>query len=256
MKRGDVAVVTGGGRGIGRAVAHALAKEGAAVAVVARTQREIEAVAAEVEQAGGRAKPFACDVSDEAGVREMARAVEAALGPVSILVNNAGIAESAPFLKMDLEFYRRIMRVNVESAVVVTQAFLGGMVERNYGRVINIASVAGKLGAPYITAYVASKHAMVGLTRALALEYATKGITVNAVCPGYVDTPMTEGNIGKMHAKTGRSEGDIRATLEKMSPQGRIYTPEEVAAVVLALASDGFRGVNGQAISIDGGSST
>jgi NAD(P)-dependent dehydrogenase (short-subunit alcohol dehydrogenase family) len=252
---GDVAVVTGGGRGIGRACARELAACGAAVAVVARTAREVEAVAKEIESAGGVARAFPCDVSDAAAVRALASAIGASGlgGPVSIIVNNAGSGDSAPFLKTSLEMWQKHMRVNVESALLVTQAFLGPMLERKRGRVIMIASIAGKRGYPYISAYSASKHAMIGLTRALAAEVAKSGVTVNAVCPGYVDTPMTDHSVGVMVEKTKKSEAEIRDYLAKTSPQERIFAPEEVAAIVAALASDGFAGVNGQSIHLDGG---
>ena len=251
---GDVALVTGAGRGIGRSVAIDLARRGAAVAVVARTSSEIEAVAREIEAGGGRARAFACDVSDPAAVRGLAAAArEAGFGDVSVLVNNAGLAESAPFLKMPLDLWQKMMRVNVESAVLVTQAFLGGMVERKRGRVVMVSSIAGKRGYPYITAYCASKHAMIGLARALAAEVAQSGVTVNAVCPGYVDTPLTNRSVGMMAEKTKRTAAEIRDYLASTSPQGRIFAPEEVAAIVAALASDGFAGVTGQSIHLDGG---
>jgi NAD(P)-dependent dehydrogenase (short-subunit alcohol dehydrogenase family) len=250
---GRAALVTGAGRGIGREVALGLAREGAAVALVARSEGEIGAVAAEIETAGGRAKAYPCDVTDGAAVAAMARRAVEDLGPVQVLVNNAGIAESAPFPKTSDDLWHRTMRTNVDSAFYVTRALIGGMVEKGWGRVINVASIAGKHGAPYISAYVTSKHAMIGLTRALASEYAKTGITVNAVCPGYVETPMTQGNVKKLTAKTGRAAEDIRAHLAGQSPQGRIFTAEEVAEVVISLTREGWRGVNGQAIVLDGG---
>lgn len=242
--RGETALVTGGGRGIGRAIAQALAREGARVVVVARSRNEIEAVAAET---GGRAVP--CDVTDAAAVEAMARAVS----PVGILVNNAGIAESAPFLKTTDEMWARLFRVNVESAFRVTRAFLPAMLERGRGKIVNVGSIASRRGYPYIAAYCASKHALLGLTRALAAEVGPKGINVNCVCPGYVETPMTERNVANMVAKTGKSEAEIRAVLAGKSPAGRIFRPEEVAEIVLRLASDAWAGVNGQAINLDGG---
>jgi NAD(P)-dependent dehydrogenase (short-subunit alcohol dehydrogenase family) len=250
----DVAVVTGAGRGIGRAAALRFAAEGAAVAAVARSEPEIAAVAREIEARGGRARFFACDVTREDAVAELPLKVAQALGPASIVVNNAGAAESAPFLKTTYELWQRMMRVNVDSAFLVTRAFLPALLERGRGRVVNVSSIAGKVGAAYIAAYCASKHALVGLTRALSIEVAKKGITVNAVCPGYVDTPLTEGSVENMARKTGRPAAEIRATLEAMSPQGRIYASDEVAEVIVRVASDAWAGVNGQCIVLDGGS--
>ncbi len=250
---GEVAVVTGGGRGIGRATALALAREGAAVAVVARSRAEIEAVAAEVARAGGHAAAIPCDVTDEGAIRAMAAGVRSTLGPATIVVNNAGIAESAPFLKTSLEMWQRIFRVNVESALLVTQAFLPAMLERGRGRIVNVASIAARRGMPYIAAYCASKHALLGLTRALAAEVAKKGVTVNAVCPGYVDTSMTDRSVEVMKRKTGKSEEELRSVLAHLSPQERLFRPEEVAEVAVRLCTDLWGGVTGQAICLDGG---
>ena len=173
-------------------------------------------------------------------------------GP-DILVNNAGIAESAPFLKTDRVMWERHLGINLGGTLRCTQAMLPEMIERGWGRVINIASIAGKTGAPYISAYSASKHAVLGLTRSLALEVAEKGITVNAICPGYVDTEMTSRGIENIVAKTGKSAGDALAVLKRSSPQNRLVTAEEVAALALLLATHEGRGINGQAINVDGG---
>ena len=251
----DVAIVTGAGRGIGRATALRFAAEGAAVAAVARSEPEIAAVVREIEAAGGRARFFTCDVTSEEAVRDLPLRVSQALGPALIVVNNAGAAESAPFSKTSYYLLMRMMRVNCDSAFLVTQAFLPHLLERAPGRarVVNVSSIAGQVGAAYIAAYCASKHALIGLTRALAAELARKGVTVNAVCPGYVETPLTEGSIARLTERTGRSASDVRATLEAMSPQGRIYKAEEVAEVIVRVASPGWGGVNGQAIVLDGG---
>jgi len=174
-------------------------------------------------------------------------------GGVDILVNNAGIAESAPFVKTDDELWQRHLAVNLSGTFYCTRAALPAMLARGWGRVINVASIAGKTGAPYVAAYAASKHGVLGLTRSVALEVATKGVTVNAICPGYVDTDMTTRALERIEATTGRSAADALAAIKRMSPQQRLVTPEEVAAVALLLASDEGRGINGQAINVDGG---
>ncbi|HEY6186238.1 MAG TPA: 3-oxoacyl-ACP reductase FabG [Pyrinomonadaceae bacterium] len=250
------ALITGGGRGIGRAVAFALAREGARVAVIARTQSEVRRVAAEIkEECDTEALSFACDVSDRQSISGAFAEVAKAFGRgVEILVNNAGIAESAPLLKTDDEMWQRHLNVNLSGTFYCTRAALPTMLAGGWGRIINIASIAGKTGAPYVSAYAASKHGVLGLTRSLALEVATRGITVNAICPGYVETDMTTHAVENITAKTGKSGEEARAIIERMSPQNRLVTPEEVAALALLLASDEGRGINGQAINVDGGS--
>jgi NAD(P)-dependent dehydrogenase (short-subunit alcohol dehydrogenase family) len=175
------------------------------------------------------------------------------LGAVDILVNNAGMARSAPVKAQSLAEWNRIMAVNSTGTFLCTQAFLPGMIERGWGRVVNIASVAGKLGAPYIGAYAASKHAVLGFTRSLAMEVATRGVTANAVCPGYVDTAMTDYSISNIVDKTGATAAEARRRLEAMSPQRRLIEPEEVAYLVACLCDPRARGINGQAIVLDGG---
>jgi NAD(P)-dependent dehydrogenase (short-subunit alcohol dehydrogenase family) len=252
-----VALITGGGRGIGRAIAFAFAREGARVALLARTREQVveTALAISDECRADVATWVACDVS-------MSEHIEPAFDHVSkvfgrrpdILVNNAGIAESSPFIKTKDEFWQRHLAVNLSGTFYCMRAALPEMIERGWGRIINISSIAGKTGAPYIAAYSASKHGVLGLTRSVALEAATKGVTVNAICPGYVDTDMTEHAVENITAKTGKSAEDARAVLEAMSPQRRLITSEEVAALALLLASHEGRGINGQAINVDGGS--
>ncbi len=257
LLQNKLAFVTGGGRGIGRAIAEALAREGADVAVVARTAAQVEAVAREIAEIYGvKTMSATCDVADSASVAAAFSTVVENFGRgVDILVNNAGIAESAAFHKTSDERWRRILSVNLDGTFYCTRAALPAMLEKGWGRVINVASIAGKMGAPYIAAYNASKHGVLGLTRSLAMEVAAQGITVNAICPGYTETDMALGAIQNITAKTGQSETEARAILNKMSPQNRMVTTEEVAALAVLLASDDGRGINAQAINVDGGSS-
>ncbi len=247
------AVVTGGGRGIGAASARALADAGARVVVAARSREEVETVAAELRAAGRDAAGLVCDVTSPEDVRALAQAAQERLGQVDILVNNAGIATSAPLKSVTLEEWNRVFAVNVTGTFLCTQALLPGMLTRGWGRVVNVASIAGKTGAAYITAYTASKHAVVGFTRALAAEVAAQGVTVNAVCPGYVDTELTVQSVARMVAKTGHAAEEIRERLRQMSPQRRIFAPAEVAYLVVALCDPRAAGINGQAIPLDGG---
>jgi 3-hydroxybutyrate dehydrogenase len=251
--KGRGAVVTGGGRGIGRAVARALAEEGAAVVVSARSTKEIEAVAAELVTDGHTAHAITCDVADEASVKTLAEAAAKLLGTVDVLVNNAGIALSNPVKRLPLEEWNRIMAINATGTFLCTRAFIQGMIDRGWGRVINVASVAGLRGGRYIAAYSASKHAQIGFTRALAAEVADQGITVNAICPGYVDTPMTEYSVSRMVEKAGISEEDALEHILALSPQHRLIRPEEIAHVTVMLCGKNGEGISGQAIAIDGG---
>jgi 3-hydroxybutyrate dehydrogenase len=251
--KGRGAVVTGGGRGIGRAVARALAEEGAAVVVSARSTQEIEVVAAELVADGHTAHAVTCDVADEASVRTLAEAAAKLLGTVDVLVNNAGIALSNPVKRLPLEEWNRIMAINATGTFLCTRAFIQGMIDRGWGRVINVASVAGLRGGRYIAAYSASKHAQIGFTRALAAEVADQGITVNAICPGYVDTPMTEYSVSRMVEKAGISEEDALEHILALSPQHRLIRPEEIAHVTVMLCGKNGEGISGQAIAIDGG---
>jgi NAD(P)-dependent dehydrogenase (short-subunit alcohol dehydrogenase family) len=250
-----LAFITGGGRGIGRAIAFAFAREGASVALAARTRAQVDSVANEIaSEFGVETLALECDVADAENVgRAFARASEQFGGGPDILVNNAGIAETAPFTKTDEAMWQRHLAVNLTGTFHCTSAALPEMLERGWGRIINIASIAGKTGAPYISAYAASKHGVLGLTRSLALEVGANGITVNAICPGYVDTEMTSRGIANIVAKTGKSADDALSTLKRASPQNRLVTAAEVAALALLLASEEGRGINGQAINVDGG---
>ncbi len=251
-----IALITGGGRGIGRAIAHAFAREHAQVAVTARTREQVESVAKELtDEFQIEATAIACDVSHGDSVLSMFAKVGERFGRgPDILVNNAGIAESAPLTRTDDELWRRLQGINLDGTFYCMRAALPEMIQRGWGRIINIASIAGKTGAPYIAAYSASKHGVLGLTRSVALEVASKAITVNAICPGYVDTDMTMRGIENISKKTSLTRDQALDSIKKMSPQNRLVTAEEVAALALLLASEDGRGINGQAINVDGGS--
>ncbi len=250
---GRGAVITGGGRGIGAATARALAKKGARVVVSARSEGEIEAVAAELREGGAEAWAVPCDVTDPASIQALRDAAVERLGAVDILVANAGIATSAPLHAIKLDDWNRLFAVNVTGVFLCAQAFTPAMAERGWGRVINVASIAGRMGAPYISAYAATKHAVVGFTRALGQELAPKGVTVNAVCPGYVDTPMTDASIARIVARTGLDPADTLERLKAASPQKRLMEADEVAWLIVSLCRPEARGINAQAIVLDGG---
>jgi 3-hydroxybutyrate dehydrogenase len=252
-----IALITGGGRGIGRAIAFAFAREGAQVVLLARTKEQVVQTTFEISEEckAEIASWIACDISNSEHVEPAFDHVSKVFGRrPDIVVNNAGISESAPFIKTSDELWRRHLAINLTGTFYFMRAALPAMIERGWGRIINIASIAGKTGAPYISAYAASKHGVLGLTRSAALEVASKGVTVNAICPGYVDTEMTTHALEKIEAKTGKSAQDALEAIKRMSPQNRLITPEEVAEVALLLASEEGRGINGQAINVDGGS--
>lgn len=245
-----IALVTGGGRGIGRAIALALAREGCDVAVGARSRGELEEAAAQARRLGARAHPVILDVADPASIGRAVAETVAALGPVDVLVNNAGVAESAPLGKTEPELWDRHMSVNARGPYLLTRAVLPGMLERRWGRVINVASLAGLYGSPYVTAYTASKHALVGFTRALALEVAGRGVTVNAICPGYAATELAWSAARNIEKKTGKSFDEAVAALAKINPGGRLVEPAEVAAAAAKLLHDDA--TNGETLVLDG----
>lgn len=249
---GKVALITGASQGVGRTIATTYAAHGATVILAARKLASLETVAAEIATAGGQAHALACDVTDLAQVAALAAAASE-IGPVDILVNNAGMAGSHKFITHPDDLWMQIIEVNLNAVYRVTKAFAPQMVARRWGRIITIASIASRVGNRYMAAYTASKHGVLGLTRALAVELNPSNITVNAICPGYIDTPMTHATIDNMVQQTGRSAEEARAYLEQLSPQSRLIEPEEVANVALMLASEAARGITGQAINIDGG---
>jgi NAD(P)-dependent dehydrogenase (short-subunit alcohol dehydrogenase family) len=245
-----VALVTGGGRGIGRAIALRLATDGLAVAVAARSRDQVEETAAAVRATGARALAVTLDVTDAASVAAAVARTAGDLGGVDVLVNNAGIAESAPLARTDVDFWERHLSVNATGPYLMTRATLPGMLARGWGRVINVASLAGLFGSPYVAAYTASKHALVGFTRALAAEVSGKGVTVNALCPGFVATDIVWNGARNIVAKTGKSFEDAVRALAAMNPGRRLIEPDEVAEAAARLVEDAM--TNGECVVLDG----
>ena len=249
---GRHALVTGGGRGIGRAIAHALTRAGAVVTVLGRDPAPLQDAVAAGDAAGSES----ADVTDPAALAAALARAETAHGPLDILVNNAGGVETAPFARLDRAMWDRCLLLNLTSVYELCRAVLPGMAARGRGRVVNVASTAGLVGYPYVAAYVAAKHGVVGLTRALAAETARQGVTVNAVCPGYTETELVERSAAAVAAKTGRVAEEIKAGFARVNPQGRLVRPEEVAAAVLFLCGPGSDAMTGQAIAVAGGEVT
>jgi 3-hydroxybutyrate dehydrogenase len=246
---GRHALITGGGTGIGAAIAARLSEMGARITVVGRRPEPLEEVADGLD--GAQPVPF--DVTDEAAVEEGLKTATERFGPVDVLINNAGAADSSPFTRTTPDAWRAMLDVNLTGAFLMSRAVLPGMVERGWGRIVSIASTAGLKGYAYVAAYCAAKHGVIGMTRSLALEVAQKGVTVNAVCPGYTETELLSESVENIVDKTGVSEDEARAQLLESNPQGRFVSPEEVAEAATWLMSANAGAITGQAIVVAGG---
>jgi len=244
------ALVTGGGQGIGAAITRLLVAQGANVTVLGRKLETVQALAAEQPD---HLHAVSADVSDADQVNAAFASARQRFGPITILVNNAGQASSAPFLKTDAALWNQMLAVNLTGTMLCTQAAVPDMLAAQWGRVVNIASTAGLAGYAYVAAYCAAKHGVVGLTRALALEFAKKGLTVNAVCPGYTETDIVRSSIANVMAKTGRTEEQARAEFTAGNPQGRLVQAEEVADTVAWLCGPAASAITGQSIAVCGG---
>ena len=250
---GKIVLVTGGSRGIGRAIALAFAAQGSHVVVTGRTQATLDAVAEEIHRLGGKALPLACDVTSKQDVEALKGKVTNQLGAVQILINNAGVAPAAGFLEMPDSLWEEVLRVNLTGTYNCCKVFLPEMIAAKWGRIINIASIVAKVAYSHTSAYTTSKHAVLGLTRALAIEMARAGVTVNAICPGYVETEMTLNNARLLAEKRGKKLEEALGLFKGSSPQNRLIAPEEVAELAVMLAAKSAAGITGQAINIDGG---
>ena len=244
------ALVTGAGQGIGEAIARQLLAQGARVTVLGRRAEPLQKLVADHPQ---QCQMVLADVADEAQVKAAFSQAVQAQGAINILVNNAGQASSAPFMKMDAAHWQQMLNVNLTGTMLCIQQVLPAMAVAGYGRIVNVASTAGLVGYAYVAAYVAAKHGVVGLTRALALEFSQKGITVNAVCPGYTETEIVQQSIERVVAKTGRTAEEAMAEFVKGNPQKRLVQPQEVADAVLWLCGKGASSVTGQSIAVAGG---
>jgi len=247
---GRHAAVTGAGRGIGASIAQRLADEGARVTLMARTQSQLDRVS---EALGSSAQAMAADITDAAKTRQAFEQAAQTFGPIDILVNNAGQAQSGPMHRAPEDLWHLMIAVNLTGTYHAIRAVLPAMIERKFGRIVNIASTAGVRGYPYVSAYCASKHGVIGLTRALALEVAQRNITVNAVCPGYTETDIVQEAIANIQKVTGRSAEEARESLTRTNPQGRLIQPAEIANTVAWLCLPGTESVTGQSVVIAGG---
>jgi len=246
-------LVTGGSGGLGRAIAQAFAREGHRVIITARSEDKLKAAAEFLSSGGAEVLALSCDITERKQVDGLAEAIRARWGHVQILVNNAGVAKAASFLEMPDSLWDEVIKTNLTGTYYCCKVFLPAMVEARWGRIINIGSTTSKVAYSHVAAYVTSKHGLVGLTRTLALETARLGVTVNAICPGYLDDDLTHANAERMAKKTGKSVADILAMFASSAPQKRLIAPEEVAELALLVASEKLASMTGQAISLDGG---
>jgi len=251
--RDKVVLVTGASGGIGEAIAVEFARGGAVVVVSSRNEDKLQALAQRLKSADGQALALSCDVADRKQVAALGTMIAERVGTVQILINSAGVAPAASFLEMADSVWEDVLRVNLTGTYNCCKTFLPGMIRSGWARIINIASTTAKVAYSHVSAYTTSKHGVLGLTRSLALETARLGVTVNAICPGYVDTELTRENARRMADKTGKSIDDILKLFAESSPQKRLIAPGEVAALALLLASEKAGGITGQAINVDGG---
>jgi NAD(P)-dependent dehydrogenase (short-subunit alcohol dehydrogenase family) len=248
-----IVLITGGSGGLGRALASVFSAQGHRVVITARHQDKLDATAAQMAINGRQVVALPCDVTDRDQVKSLAEKIAPRLGAVQILINNAGIARAVNFADMPDDLWDETLETNLTGAYNCCKIFLPGMIQAKWGRIINIASTTAKVGYSHVTAYTASKHGLLGLTRSLALETAQQGITVNAICPGYVDDERTRENAKLMAEKAGKSTQEILQLFAASAPQNRLIAPEEVASLVLLMASEKLAGMTGQAINVDGG---
>lgn len=246
---GQHAVITGAGSGVGRSIAQTLSSHGARVTLVGRRAKPLHETADQLHDAA----VVPADVSDEAQVAAMLETARQTHGPVDVLVANAGAAESAPLEKTTLQIWNEMLAVNLTGVYLCARGVLPDMLQRRNGRIVSVASTAALKGYPYVAAYCAAKHGVVGFTRALAVETARSGVTVNAICPGFTDTPLLQRSIDEICKTTKRTAEEVRATLRRNNPQGRFIAPQEVADTTLWLLSPGAASVTGQAVAIAGG---
>jgi NAD(P)-dependent dehydrogenase (short-subunit alcohol dehydrogenase family) len=251
--RDKIVLITGGSGGLGRALAEAFAARGCRVAITARDGKKLAAVADKMTHNGAQILALPCDVSRRDQVESLARELVARWGGVQILINNAGIARAVSFSDMPDDFWDETLAVNLTGAYHCCKVFLPAMVQAKWGRIINMGSTTAKTGYPHVTAYTASKHGLLGLTRSLAMEMARLGITVNAICPGYIDDERTRENAAAMAQKTGKSVDEVLKLFAASAPQNRLIAPDEVASLALLIASEKMAGMTGQAMNVDGG---